>query len=158
MARRNFASGTSVPVSRSVGEARQVILRYGATGFMFGEEGTKTLLSFVMHGLQVRLAMSLPEIDDFMETPAGYKRAPAAAKKVWEQETRRRWRSLVLILKAKLEAVESEVVTFEEEFMAYLVAPDGKTMGEVILPQIEEARETGKMPSKMFLLPGRKKR
>lgn len=157
MGTRKFASGTSVPVARSLGEVQKVVQRYGASGFMLGEEGPKALLAFVMDGHKVQFTMKLPELADFMVTPAGYERAPGAAKKVWEQETRRRWRALVLILKAKLEAVESEVATFEEEFMAYLVAPDGRTMGEAILPQLEEARAAGKMTTS-FLLTGRRKR
>ena len=55
------------------------------------------------------------------------------------------------MIKAKLEAVESGISVFEEEFLAHLVMPDGKTVGQSILPQVEAAYQTGKMPS--LLLP-----
>lgn len=40
-----------------------------------------------------------------------------------------------LAVRAKLEAVEAKITTFEEEFMAHLVIPDGsgETVGERIL-------------------------
>ena len=46
--------------------------------------------------------------------------------------------------KAKLEAVESGIATFEEEFMAHIVMPNGKTVGEMALPLIESAYKTNK--------------
>ena len=51
-----------------------------------------------------------------------------------------------MVIKAKLEAVESGISIFEEEFLAHLVLPDGKTVGQFMLPQVEAAYETGKMP------------
>jgi hypothetical protein len=35
----------------------------------------------------------------------------------------RRWRALLLMIKAKVEAVESGVVTFEDEWLAHFVLP-----------------------------------
>jgi hypothetical protein len=68
-----------------------------------------------------------------------------------EVARRQRWRALALAIKAKLEAVESGIATFEEEFMAYIVLPDGQTVGEFLSPQIEAAYSSGRMPP---LLPG----
>ena len=62
------------------------------------------------------------------------------------QEVRRRWRALALSIKAKLETVESGIAEFETEFMPYMVLPNGKTVAENILPEIERAYSTGKMP------------
>ena len=62
------------------------------------------------------------------------------------QEERRRWRALVLVIKSKLEAVASGIVTFDEEFMAHIVLPDGQTIGQAMLPQIEAAYDAGTMP------------
>lgn len=64
---------------------------------------------------------------------------------------RQRWRALALAIKAKLEAVETGIATFEEEFLNYIVLPDGVTVGEFIRPQIETAYATGTMPK---MLPG----
>jgi hypothetical protein len=63
----------------------------------------------------------------------------------------RRWRSLLLRIKAKLEAIADGMTTVEEEFLANLMLPDGSTVIEEVLPRLAVAYETGKMPQ---LLPG----
>ena len=49
-------------------------------------------------------------------------------------------------MKAKLEAVETGIITFEEEFLSYIVLPDNSTVGETMLGQVEHAYLTGEMP------------
>jgi hypothetical protein len=61
-----------------------------------------------------------------------------------ECEERRRWRCLLLNVKAKFEAVENQIVTFEEEFLAHIVVPGtGETVGAWAAPRIAEAYERG---------------
>ena len=55
--------------------------------------------------------------------------------------------ALCIIIKAKLEAVESEITVFDEEFMAHIVLPNGETVGSVMVPQIEQAYLTNEMPA-----------
>lgn len=69
-----------------------------------------------------------------------------AAVDAWvEQEVRRRWRCLLLLVRAKLEAVEARIsgedrqVTFEREFLAYVVVPSGETIYEAIQSGIFKA-------------------
>jgi hypothetical protein len=59
---------------------------------------------------------------------------------------RARWRALLLVIKAKLESVESGIATFEEEFMAQIVLPDDQTVGQWVLPEVARIYETGRMP------------
>jgi len=82
----------------------------------------------------------------FHFTDAGRARTPDAAKRAYEQEVRRRWRSLVLAVKAKLVAVQDEIATFEQEFLAYAVAADGKTVGEHIIPQLKAGGSVKALP------------
>ena len=49
----------------------------------------------------------------------------AAQQAAWEQVCRQRWRALLLIIRAKLEAVASGITTLENEFLANIVLPDG---------------------------------
>jgi len=51
-----------------------------------------------------------------------------------------------LVIKAKLEAVESGISVFEDEFMANIVMPDGRTVSEHVRPRIATAYESGEMP------------
>ena len=48
---------------------------------------------------------------------------------------RQRWRALNLAIKAKLEAVESGIVTFDQEFLAHIVGPSGQTVKPLIALQ-----------------------
>ncbi|WP_198651245.1 hypothetical protein [Salinicola sp. CPA57] len=64
----------------------------------------------------------------------------------WEQACRQRWRALALVIKAKLEAVESGITMFEEEFLAHIVLPNGGTVGGWMLPQIKKSYDSGSMP------------
>ena len=87
----------------------------------------------------------------FARTPErGLARSPAQIEQVWEQECRARWRALLLVIKAKLEAVESGITTFETEFLPCTVLPGGATVAEEIAPRVREMLSTG---SSMPLLP-----
>ena len=82
-------------------------------------------------------------------TPTGRKRAESQIVGEYDKAIRQRWRALALIVKAKLEAVESGIFgedTFQKEFMGHIVLPDGSTVGDTVLPMINIAYETGKMP------------
>ena len=64
-----------------------------------------------------------------------------------EQACRRRWwPTLLLIIRAKLEAVEPGITTLESEFLANPVLPNGGAGGEWLAPQIDPAYATGRMP------------
>jgi hypothetical protein len=52
---------------------------------------------------------------------------------------------LALVIKAKLEAVDSGITTFEDEFLAHIVMPDGQTVASHIKPGIAAAYESGTM-------------
>ena len=52
-----------------------------------------------------------------------------------------------MIVKAKLEAVASGVSILDDEFMAHIVMPDGRTVSEHVRPRIAEAYESGDTPA-----------
>ena len=149
-----FAEATAVPVGRSRDEIERTIKRYGAHAFVFGEQGRKAAVGFLIRGRHVRFVMPMPdpESDEFQLTPSGKRsRTEEQARAEYERAVRSRWRALGLIIKAKLEAVDSGVVEFDVEFMAQLVMADGRTVGEVVAAQLPAAIESGRTPA---LLPG----
>ena len=109
------------------------------------------MVAFNMEGRRVQLMLAMPSIDDFALTRGNSRRTAAAQEAAWEQACRSRWRALLLIIKAKLEAVEAGITTLETEFLANIVLSNGVTVGQLMTPQIEEHYQTGKMPA---LLPG----
>lgn len=150
-----YASGTSVSPEKSRNEIERMLERYGATGFLYGRDDERgmALIMFKAHDRQIRFVLPLPDPTDrkFTRTPTGLARSTAGANTAYQQEVRRRWRALLLCIKAKLEIVESGILSFEQEFGVHVVLPNGSTVGEWIEPQIAEAYATGRMPE---MLPG----
>ena len=127
------------------------------TNFMYGWEASRAVIGFRYSGKMVRFTLVLPtpESDAFILTPTGKRRTATAAEKVYQQAVRQRWRALTLIVKAKLEAIETGITTFEEEFLSYIVLPDNSTVGETMLPQLEDTYRTGEMPTMLPATPPR---
>lgn len=142
-----YAQNTGVSVDRSRSEIEHTLARYGAHAFAYASESNKAMISFKMKQRMVRFVLDLPPAEDYRKTPGrGRERSDADTYRNWEQACRQCWRALSLVIKAKLEAVESGISVFEEEFLAHLVLPNGKTVGQFMVPQVQAAYETGKMP------------
>lgn len=146
-----YAENTAVSPERSQAEIAKLLLKYGANGFTYGWDNGRAQVAFRAHDRIVRFAVPLPNADErrFRVGPTG--RARTNPEGAYEQEVRRRWRAMVLVIKAKLEAVETGVADFESEFLAYTVLPDGSTVADQVLPRVAQAYE---MQGPVDLLPG----
>lgn len=149
-----YAKNTEVSSSKSRNEIEKTIARYGADQFMYGWQEEMAMIGFRMKSKMVRFLLKMPNRSDFELTETGRDRSKSAVDKAFEQSVRQRWRALALVVKAKLEAVESDITSFEKEFMAHIVLPNGKTVAEQFLPELENAYLTGEMP-KMLPIPDR---
>lgn len=151
-----FAASTDVTASRSRDEIERTLERYGADQFMYGWQDDAAVVGFRMQGLNIRFVLPLPAKDErrFTHHSKGARTAESALRE-WEQATRQRWRALALLIKAKLEAVESRISVIEDEFMANIVLPGagGGTVGDWMRPQIAEAYRIGAMPPLLPMLP-----
>jgi len=146
-----YAEGTSVAPERSRAEIEATLKRYGAShfGYMSSPEGA--MVGFQVNKYQVRFSVPMPALAEFKRTDKGRTRTDIQAREALDKEERRRWRALALCVKAKLEAVDSGITTFEQEFMAHIVIPgSGATVGESLLPRLAKAIEEGK-PSGLLL-------
>lgn len=149
-----FAATTQVSSEKSRQEIERTLSRYGADQFLYGWRENVAIIGFRAHGRMIRFELALPEkgAKKYLYTEARMRmRSNEEASKAWEQDCRQKWRALALVVKAKLEAVESGITTFEEEFLAHVVLPDGKTFGQWAQPQLEAAYTNKKMP---LMLPG----
>jgi hypothetical protein len=145
----SYAQDTVVSVEKSRAEIERILQRYGATKFMYGCDTAKAVICFEAKAKMVKFELPLPDRSDrrFKYTEHRRRvRTDDEAYKAWEQACRTRWRALALCVKAKLEAVSSGITTFESEFLAHFVMPNGKTLGEVAIPQLEAAVLNGQMP------------
>ena len=148
-----YAENTSVPVDRSKSEIERILAAYGAKGFAYGTDDKRAMIQFKANNRIVRFILPFPDPmdDSYRRTPTGRTRKSTSHEAAYEQEIRRRWRALSLAIKAKLEVVETGISEFEDEFMAHIVMPDGKTVSESVRPAIESAYSSGKP---VALLPG----
>jgi hypothetical protein len=153
--RAGYAAGTDVPAVRSRAEIERDLEAAGATAFRYAWESGRGLarIDFVAEERQVRFTVRLPDPAErrFTHTGRGQKRSGAQATAAYDAEVRRLWRAVLLVIKAKLEAVRSGILTMEEEFLAHVVLPDDTTVGQWAAGQLREVYGGGAMPA---LLPG----
>ena len=143
-----YAAETTVTSESSRAEIERTLTRYGASSFMYGWTETGALIAFEHKRRGVRFTVALPSRKDssIRYTPVQKsERSPAQQEKAYEQAVRQRWRALALVIKAKLEAVDAGIVTFEEEFAMHFVLPSGRTVAQEVLPAIHEAYQTGQV-------------
>src|SRR5262245_21403787 len=111
-----FAQNTSVSVEKSRAEIQKMITRYGATSTAFMNGPGRAMILFECKERRVMFNLPLPSQDDkrFHRDGRGALRTPQKRYDAWEQACRQRWRALALVIKAKLEAVESGITSFED--------------------------------------------
>jgi hypothetical protein len=132
-----FAEKTKVSPEKSMAEIQATLKKYGASKFAFIEGENIVAIAFVMNKRNIRFKLPLPHAPKHMTIKA---------EKEHAQEIRQRWRALFLVIKAKLESVESAIETFDDAFMAHIVMPNNQTMSEWGAHQIEKSYSSGKMP------------
>lgn len=155
-----YAADTSVSVEKSRAEIESILGRYGASRFGYMTDENKAIVVFEANKKAVKFELPLPDKTDRRFTECvrrgyytGKKRSPEDAHKLWEQACRSRWRSLCLCIKAKLDMVSTNISSFEIEFLPHFVMPNGKTIGEQMVPQLEAMANNGTMP-RLQLTPG----
>ena len=141
-----YAVDTRVPVQQSRSEIENLLTRYSADGFAYGQDSSMAVIQFVMKDRRVKFVLPLPTVADVSRTRRGKARTGRAAANSLAQAQRQRWRALLLCIKAKLESVESGIESFEDAFLAQIVLPDGSTVGERMQDQVRIAYSERKMP------------
>lgn len=133
-----YAEGTTVSPEKSRAEIERLVRQHGAVKVGSFSDQEQAVVTFATADRMVKFSVPMPSPQD----PAMVKRArgrrtwatPTAAQlqAVCAAEERRRWRCLLLAIKAKLESVESRIETFDEAFLAHIVTPGGRTIIEEI--------------------------
>jgi hypothetical protein len=140
-----YAKETSVSPEKSREEIEKTLKRWGAEAFAYIEEGNRFMIAFKLKGRYIRKYIPLPTKHSF-KTIAKF-----------EQAVRQRWRAALLGIKARLEEIDSGIMTIEEAFLDGIViyVGEGKstTVGDYMIPQIENNYLTGKIPP-MLPAPG----
>lgn len=91
----------------------------GATAFRCTCEDERAAITFRSGSHGFRIILALPREVEEPLAP----RSTGDASKAAQEAARRRWRQLSQLIKAKLEAVAFGIVTFDQEFLAYMLDP-----------------------------------
>jgi hypothetical protein len=140
---RRYAQGTKVGSDRSKAEIERLLSRYGADGFGYLYSGRDAMVAFRLSGRSIKIRLPLPDRDDpqFTHTRTGRKkRNPEDIFRAHEQATRQSWRALLLVMKAKMEAIAAGISTLDDEFLSFMVLESGQTVGELLQPALESGK------------------
>jgi hypothetical protein len=121
---------------------------------MIADDPDKATMMFEVKNRAIRFDLPLPRKEDFTTAKRYGKTVSLPPEKsyiAWEQACRSKWRALLLCVKAKLEAVEVGITTFEEEFLAHFVIGGGRTFGQVAIPALMKSNP-GEMPNLKTIL------
>lgn len=150
---RRFAAGTGVEIATTRAELERLLSGYGADAVVMGWDGPVSTIAFRLRGRHVRYTIERPTRSDSVVSsyPSGKPRSSYAIAEAVAAEYRRRWRALLLVVKAKLELVAAGDSDFDDEFLTHVMLPDGSLVRDWMGPQVARAYDTGEMPT---LLPG----
>ena len=146
----SYAQHTSIPAGTTKGQIEVMLVRRGATGFISGWKDNNAFIAFEFKGRAIRFLLPLPNRTNNLYTHSanGKLRSIDAQNTAWNQACNARWRALYLVLKAKLEAIDTSIVSLEDEFLSHIQLPTGLTIGETIIPQLKASQPV------TLLLPG----
>jgi hypothetical protein len=128
-----YAEKTQVPVDKTQGELRTLLRKSGADDIALYDAAERSMVAFKLGDFWYRLSL------------------PRGEGKATDQKERAGWRLLLLLVKAKLEAVARGVTTVEREFFADMVMEGGATVYERAAPEIAKALREGRMPATLML-------
>lgn len=151
-----YAERTEVPIEKSIAEIVTMLKRAGAQQIGQMDEPTRFTIQFAMQDRLVRFRVVLPTMGD-APTRDGAGRVLDAKQRGarLQQMIRQRGRALMLVIKAKLESVESNVETFEQAFLANVVLANGQTLYDRVAEPIAVEYKTGAVqPSSTLFLQG----
>src|SRR5579872_4028588 len=101
-----YAEGTSTPVAKTREEIERTLKKYGATGFLYGNQGDVSAVAFELEGRRYRIEVHVPPMESFR---ANYRQGQPALQEARAKEERRLWRALLMVIEAKLEAAKSGI-------------------------------------------------
>lgn len=138
-----YGEKTEVSLDRSIGEIVALLRKAGADRIAQIEEPHRFTVQCFLRERMVRFQVRFPSDDEVGQMRGNRPASLAEIAASRAQRIKQRGRALMLVVKAKLESVESEVETFEEAFLANVVMSDGATLYERVREPIALEYQTG---------------
>lgn len=149
-----YAAKTSVAFEKSVSEIVALVKRAGAMQVAQQDMEDSYTIAFRLDDRLIKFHLPTPLLD---EMPLRDRRRSTLSKQQrisrLEQAKRQRGRALWLVIKAKLESVESGIETIEQAFLANIVMSDGATVYERVSQPIAIEYQQGRPDTSIGLLP-----
>lgn len=136
-----YAADTKVPVGRSRDELEGLLERVGADSVATMRDQSAAAVAFRLSGRNYVLRLPYPTDDELRAS----RRSRTATDAARDQAIRQRWRALVLLVKAKLTAVDAGVTTPEAEFLPHAMLPTGETLSEHLSQHPEQLATSGRL-------------
>lgn len=154
MSSTRYAENTRVAASKTVNDILATLVKSGIDEFAQMNTHTGTTILFKFDGVNYKVQLPYPDPNDISitHTPQGRLRNKSDQNAFFQKELDRRMRAFLLVIKAKLVAVEEGIVSFESEFLSYAIMSDGKTMLDHATPALEQVKSQG--GSMSIALPG----
>lgn len=150
----SYAENTAVAFEKSISEIIGLVKRAGAQQIGQFEGDDQFAIQFVLENRMIRFRLPFPTIDQ-MPTRNGNNVTLTNQQRRdrLDQRIRQRGRALLLVIKAKIESVESGIETIEQAFLAHVVMANGETVHERVSKSIAIEYQTGKPNAALGLLP-----
>jgi hypothetical protein len=148
---RTYAAATRVSVEQSRVQLERLIAKYGGQPLAAFTPEDKIVLFFRVGRLDtgdrvLRFVIPVPPLEQFRARRGG--RGGEVERRA--QAVRQRWRVLLLLLKAKFEAVQVGAASFDEEFLGYIVTHSGSTVADQMVKALQTAYTNEGMPRPML--------
>lgn len=129
-----FAGKTTTTVSKSKEDLERTLRRYGVEHFAYASQPGALTIAFRHEGDMFRIVVPMPDpqAQEFTLTAQGRARTASAARELYEQAERSRWRALLLKVKADLEFATLTAQPLRTTFVAHLVLVNGETVTQRI--------------------------
>lgn len=152
-----YAETTSVPFDKSIAEIITTIKRHGAGQIGQFEGEDSFAIQFTIADRLIRFRLPLPALSD-VPTHNGRNQQLTCDQRLTrlDQLRRSRGRALLLVIRAKLESVESGIETIEQAFLANVVMADGATVWDRVSGPIALEYKSGAPNQALGLLPAPK--
>ena len=146
-----YAETTKVPLEQSIAEIISMVRKAGAESVGQMHERDRFVIVFALG--ERRMKFSVPLVTQYAGPEKNGNGRPIDKVAWLEQRNRQKGRALMLVVKAKLESVESGVETFEQAFLANIMLADGATVYERMAEPIAVEYKTGKVRPLMLMGP-----
>lgn len=150
-----YAETTTVAFEKSISEIVTLVRKAGAEQIGQMEDVGYFTVGFKLAARLIRFRLNFPSLDDMPKYDGRRNVLTAVQRQAkLDQAKRQRGRALLLVIKAKLESVESGIETIEQAFLANVVLADGRTVYERVAEPLALEYQTGQASAVVGLLAG----